>query len=194
MATASTFRVSKKAALLFGMLAVTILILNLMLVQQNRDLKAYANRVDQLIELNPGTRLPALEGSNAEGNRIKVSYERETRKTLLLVYSPQCGSCTDNMPAWHTLLKRADRDSVRIVGVSVLASGAADYARKHDLSGIETLTEVSPKVRTAYRLNLTPQTILISSDGVVEKVWSGVLSDEERGEIERWAGPGTQRQ
>lgn len=193
MTTASTLMISKKAALLFGMLAVTILLLNLMLVQQNRDLKAHAKRVDQLIELNPGTRLPAIEGSNAEGNKIRVGYERETRRTLLLVYSPQCGSCTENMPVWHTLLRRADRDSVRIVGLSILASGAIDYARKHDLNGIETLTEISPKVRTAYRLNLTPQTILISPDGVVEKVWSGVLGDEEREEIERWAGPGSQR-
>jgi len=76
-------------------------------------------------------------------------------------------------------------NSFRVIAVSLIAQGTREYISRYDLNTIPVIAEPDPEVRVAYNLLLTPQTILISSDAKVEKVWTGVLRGEKQKELEQ---------
>jgi hypothetical protein len=53
----------------------TLIALNIILVKQNRDLKASMNaRPSRPEDIKPGTTVPALEGRNLSGDAFTISY------------------------------------------------------------------------------------------------------------------------
>jgi peroxiredoxin len=92
------------------------------------------------------------------------------------------------MPNWKAIAQGLDRKSYRIVAVSILSEGVKEYVAQHDLPDVPVIADVDPKSRVAYEMTVTPQTILINSDGKVEKVWTGFIQADERNEIERSLG------
>jgi hypothetical protein len=54
---------------------------------------------------------------------------------------------------------------------------------QHELTDVPVIAEVDPKNRVSYEMTVTPQTILIDSDGKVEKVWTGFIQGDERGPL-----------
>jgi hypothetical protein len=90
------------------------------------------------------------------------------------------------MPNWKAILQSLDRNSYRIVAVSIVSDGVKEYVAQQNLTDVPIIAEVNPKSRVSYEMNVTPQTILINSDGKVEKLWIGVLSLDERNEVEQF--------
>jgi len=179
----SEYRISKKAAILFVLLVSALLVLNASLIIQNRSLRASVGTRPSL--LHPGNIVPSLSGTDLDGKDFTLSYSNDPRKVVLLVFSPRCGFCTRNMPNWKALLQSLDRKSYRIVAVSIISDGVKEYVSQQKLTDIPIIAEVDPKSRVSYEMNVTPQTILIDSDGKVEKLWVGLLSPDERSEIEQ---------
>jgi peroxiredoxin len=132
--------------------------------------------------------VPSLSGTDLDGKDFTLSYSNDPRKVVLLVFSPRCGACTKNMPNWKAMLQSLDQNSYRIVAVSTVSDGVKEYVGQQKLTDIPIISEVDPKSRVSYEMNVTPQTILINSDGVVEKLWIGVLSPDERNEVEQSLG------
>ena len=164
----------------------TVLILsNLLLSQQNNELKARLRRPDRALELKLGTNLPPIEGADISGNSVSMGHGQDPRKTLLLVFSPQCRSCKENMPNWQAIISGADRQTYRLAAVSLRPEGAGEYLSHYSISDVPVIADLDPKSRVAYNLALTPQTILLNSDGRAEKVWTGVLSGAEKQEVEQ---------
>jgi peroxiredoxin len=179
----SEYRISKKAAILFVLLVSALLVLNASLIIQNRSLRASVGTRPSV--LHPGNIVPSLSGTDLDGKDFTLSYSNDPRKVVLLVFSPRCGFCTRNMPNWKALLQSLDRKSYRIVAVSIISDGVKEYVSQQKLTDIPIIAEVDPKSRVSYEMNVTPQTILIDSDGKVEKLWVGLLSPDERSEIEQ---------
>jgi hypothetical protein len=160
------------------------LLVNVLLVQQNKKLKVLAGRPDRALEARPGTALPALEGFDSNGNKHSISYGQDPRKTVLLVLSPRCQACEENRPNWEALISGLDQRSFRLAAVSLQSEGAKDYMSWLGSDKIPLLAEIDPKHKVAYNLALTPQIILIDPDGKVEKVWTGVLRGEDKRGVE----------
>jgi len=179
----SGYKISKKAAILFVLLVSALLVLNASLIIQNRSLRASVGTRPSV--LHPGNIVPSLSGTDLDGKDFTLSYSNDPRKVVLLVFSPRCGFCTRNMPNWKALLQSLDRKSYRIVAVSIISDGVKEYVSQQKLTDIPIIAEVDPKSRVSYEMNVTPQTILIDSDGKVEKLWVGLLSPDERSEIEQ---------
>lgn len=57
------------------------------------------------------------------------------------------------------------------------------YAAQHGLTGATLLTEVDPEYQAEYNLRLTPQTILLTQNGTVERVWIGLLNEKDINQI-----------
>ena len=74
-------------------MGVALITMNLLLIHQNKELKASARIHDQARELKPGTQVPELAGTDLDGNRLVFGYGQTARKTLLLVMSPGCKAC-----------------------------------------------------------------------------------------------------
>jgi hypothetical protein len=169
-------------------LGATLLLVNVLLVQQNKKLRVLAGRPDRVLESKPGTALPPLEGFDSNGNKHIISYGQDLRKTVMLVLSPRCQACEENRPNWEAVINGIDRQSFRLAAVSLQSEGAKEYVSRLGIDKIPVLTKIDPKHKVAYNLALTPQIILIDPDGKVEKVWTGVLQGEDKREVERSLG------
>jgi hypothetical protein len=171
-------------ATLVVVLGAVLMLVNVMLVEQNKKLKVLASRPDRALEVKPGTALPPLEGLDISGATNSVRYGQDLRKTVLLILSPRCQVCDGNMPNWKAIINGLDRRSFRLAAVSLQSEGFRAYLSRHGVDNIPTLTKLDPKQMVAYNLALTPQTILIDSDGKVEKVWTGLLRGKDKQDVE----------
>lgn len=160
---------------------------NVALFHQNRSLKAQLAAPPPGMEVNIGARVPDLKGYDVSGKPLAVSYGQDGRKVLLLVFSPACAFCTENWPKWQAMLAALDPGAVRPVGVDVTATSTPAFLSEHQVTRIPVMVQVDPAARIQYRLQLTPQTILVDHAGKIEKVWSGVLSDDASAEFLRLA-------
>jgi len=176
---------NKKVAALLMIVGVVLLLVNVLLAQQNKKLRFLASRPDRSLEVRAGTVLPSLEGVDDDGNRQSINYGQDARKTVLLIFSPNCRACGDNLPNWEAIINGIDRRSFRLFAISLQSQGFKEYESRHRINGIVILTEIDAKYRVAYNLVLTPQIILIGSDGKVERVWTGVLQQEDKRDVER---------
>lgn len=46
--------------------------------------------------------------------------------------------------------------------------------------------DIEAETKEAYKLSLTPLTIVIDNNGKVERIWPGVFSQETKREVERY--------
>lgn len=184
--TAYRVRRSTMALLVFASLAVAVM--NVMLLKQNRDAKSAISKSSGATSLSPGHSVPRLHGKTAAGDEMTISYGVDKRKTLLLIFSPGCGFCAENMPNWKRIVSSVDSRAFRIVAVSIVNDGAAQYLKTNGLVNIPAITDLDPGARAKYGMNITPETILIGSDGNIEKVWAGLFQDDDKQEIKDFLG------
>lgn len=172
---------------LIGCCAV-LLGINVLLVRQNRQLKAQLALPPAAYEIPAGSQVPDLSGYDFRRAPFRVAFGQDPRKVLILVYSPTCGFCAKNWPQWWKLMAELDPASVRAVAVDITNTSTAAFLAEHRLNDMPVLMQVEPNARMKYRFQLTPQTILIDASGKVEKIWSGVLSDGAVAELQQLSG------
>jgi hypothetical protein len=170
----------------FSLVLVFVLSSNLLLVKQNRALARQVMKTGPQY-LGTGDRVPALRGMGLDDRIKTVSYGQGKRGTLFFVFSPSCGWCKINMPNWKAILDQLPKD-YQIVAVSISREHTAEYAAQHGFSRDSVIVEPEPRDLLAYKLKLTPQTILVDSDGTVRKNWLGAFGSEERRDIESTLG------
>ncbi len=164
-----------------GVLFVLVLLLasNLALLHQNRALKRAPDNAPAASRfLQVGEEVPPFHGITPSGRVEIVEYDGSHR-TLLFVLSPQCTWCLLNIPYWRAIETRLRDDETRIVAVSTTPGDLEGYMAEHELSGLPILGEPDPGDLVTYKLDLTPQTLLIGPGGVVERVWPGVIRPEQ---------------
>jgi len=177
--------ISRRQFLLFATMGLILVVMNILLVLQNKTLKRSFESSNRQLETRPGTMLPKIRGTGLDGNQLTISYGEDPRKTLLLVFSPKCGACVKNMPNWQSLVRKVDSNSYRVIAASLVGFGVNEYLKPYDLGDLPVIAEVDPADRVSYNLALTPQMILIDSDGRAEMAWTGVLNDEKKADVER---------
>ena len=184
------YRIGKRRMAFFVLLGLMMMALNVALVVQNRALKAAASNPGggRSIVLKPGKVLPTLAGMDTDGRELKFPFGADQRKTVLLVFSPRCPYCAQNMPNWQAIARGIDSKSFRVVAVSTSSEGVKEYVAKHELTNLSVIADIEPKNRVEYEMNLTPQTVLIGPDGTAEKVWTGRIGAAERDEVEQRLG------
>jgi hypothetical protein len=185
---ASEYKVNKKASILLVGTGVVLIVMNVLLLQQNKELKAYAGKMNRSLGLKPGTEVPPLKGVDLNGAGREFSFGEDARKTLLLILSPTCGPCKENMPNWEALMKDMDERLARVVVVSTAPRGVKEFTSGFDLGNAPVIAEIDQETRTAYNMIATPQTILIGPDGKTERTWTGPLSAEMQQDVKQALG------
>jgi thiol-disulfide isomerase/thioredoxin len=132
--------------------------------------------------------MPDLLGFDLTGKPLEVSYGKDPRKVLVLVFSPTCPFCDENWPKWQQVISSLDRSAIRPVAVDVTSTASATFISQHPIAELPVFFKVDPRVTMNYRFQLTPQTILLDGAGKVEKVWSGVLKDPDMTELKQRTG------
>lgn len=182
--TDNTYKFSKTSIVIYLLVLAGLVIMNLFLVIQNRNLKTESKA--QKWVLQEGQSVKSLSGIDINNEKQNLEWGQDNRKTLLFIFSPKCSFCVENMPTVKSILAKTDKASFRIVFVSLMNEGTMEFAEKYDIRNIPLFTEVDPVSKIEYEMKLTPQTILIDPNGKVEKVWIGLmLKSENKSEIEK---------
>ena len=132
------------------------------------------------------TSVPPLEVRDAGGAIRTLGVAKTAWKTVVYVYSPDCAWCVENASDVKFLAEHASR-TWRFVGVSLASGGVPDFMRQREVS-FPMYGEPSAETRSAYRMGATPQTIVVSPAGKVEKDWYGAYRGSVRTDVEAYFG------
>jgi len=163
--------------LLLGLSAIT----NGLLVFKVRELRGVITALKSEETIQVGTHLGPLTAQDLTGQGTAIRFSDTDRPTLLYVFSPSCGWCKKNEENIKSLVNQTG-DKIRMVGVSLSREGLDEYLRAR-FPQVKVVTPDARSIAT-YKLSGTPETILVSSDGVVLKVWKGAFSDSLQREVE----------
>jgi len=167
-----------------------LLAANIALIHQNSQLKAQLSLPPPLMEAAAGAQVPDLRGVDVEGKPVEVLYGKDSRKVLVMVFSPTCPFCDQNWPKWQQVISSLDPSAIRPVLVDVTSTTTAGFISQHQLSSLPVILKADPRDTMDYRMHLTPQTILVDPNGKVEKVWTGVMTDSAVADLKQRVGGG----
>ncbi|GEM_PF-1051350 len=145
--------------------------------------------------LGVGTAFPQIVGKHLDGSAAAIRYGDANLPTVIYVLSPHCVWCSRNRVNLGALIKQGG-GKFHLLCLSVTGDGLREYAERNHISGpnVDLVFDVSPGVLSDYQLTATPQTIVVSPEGKVLKVWQGAYQTDSQREIERFLGvqlPGT---
>lgn len=188
IANKRVYEVTKTSFILGIVIFVLVLSLDVALLRQNRKLGESLAAQTSSLAIAVGSNVPSISGLSVDGKEEAIDYGKDPRKTLLFVFSTECGVCTKNWPTWESLAGHVDTKSMRLIYANLSKTVSPEYLSSHKLNSATVLAQLDPKVTVAYDLSLTPQLLLISSQGKVEHVWLGLLKGEQLADMERTLG------
>jgi peroxiredoxin len=156
----------------------------LYLVNENRKLKNALKRPRGPIKiLNPEEKVPSLLGINLMGEELKVEYS-SSQRTILFWFSSACPSCEHNLNFWKDIFQKHNSKELRFFGVTHTGEEKTEeFVKKFQLE-FPVIIVADFSLLDQYKVEVIPQTMLIDSSGVVQKVWPGPLSENYKKEIQ----------
>jgi len=178
----------------FLMLAcVALAIVVVMLVRSNRQLKAdnaslqaeasKAMRALEAKSLGPGDAIGELKLQGTDGmwnTRSFVTSGSPPHSTLMLIASHGCEVCEAMGPLWETVLNGPHPGCDAIL---IYTDGATGPRDAHEYLPVARYQVNNGKATSLGKLTLVPATILIGPDGIIDKVWYGMLTEDDMREI-----------
>ena len=180
------------------LLAVTLIlalgILNLLLIRQNFSLRRQLNAGGKLEAsgnfLKPGEvmTLP-ITGTDLKGQPYQMHYGKDSKRHLLLFFSPSCPYCIQQGPIWANLLNLIDPNRFEVIGIVGDKEDKQRVANHANGLGyfntrlVMPIVSVNDETLARYRLTATPTTLLIDNSGTVEHVWVGKWNQAKIDEV-----------
>lgn len=154
------------------------------LASQNKELKKEISAAGRQPELlKEGDAVPPFWATTVDGKSQEISYNESGRLHLLFVFNTTCPACKENLPNWNEISQKRNNRACAVVGVSF---HSLELTKKYVLEkGVkfEVLVPRDSVFVKNYKPNAIPQTLLIERGGKVRKVWTGILSPENKKEI-----------
>jgi len=167
--------------LLLSLIGVTVLIIGL----QARYISILQHQLEILTasgKLRAGADMKRLMVSDLNGNQTVLEFENATKPTILYVFRPACVWCERNAGALESLAN-AVAGSHRLIGLSLVADGTAEFVSEHRMK-FPVYTGIPSAAVSSYKLGATPETILIDPHGKVVQSWKGAYVGVTRSAIE----------
>lgn len=137
--------------------------------------------------LKPGQQVPPLVANTVSGQRQAINYADHAR-TVLLAFSPQCPSCERALPYWREIKEACARNQYQIFGISFDDAAKTNAFLASNGLSLESFVNIDAETTKAYKLSITPLTIVIDNNGKVEKIWPGAFNRETKTEVEKYFG------
>ena len=116
-----------------------------------------------------GEPLPAYATTDLAGDSVSLARERGS-VVLLNLWATWCHPCRDEVPVLEALHQRFSRQGLRVVGVSVDASGdepaIRDFARRYRMT-YPIWRDPGERISQLYLAIGVPTTFLVGRDGVL---------------------------
>ena len=172
-------RENRSILLLSGLLLI-IGTMNVLLIAQNLKLRA-ALEESAPKRLKTGDLLAPFTAKGLEGSNINVKYGHDSPRRVLLFFSPSCRYCTSQFVSWIPIIQNAAATKTEVLLV------AMDTEQKSEIDSFLKTVNCPPQseefkvalipenVREAYRFSITPTTVVVSNEGVVQNAWTGLV-------------------
>jgi hypothetical protein len=131
-----------------------------------------------------GTTLPSIPVLD-NGGANKWIELTDSRPTVLYILSPLCRWCKRN-EANVNALATAESSRYRFIGLSVTANSLKEYWKANPINFPVYLVASQDYIRNSGFGDLTPQTVVVSSNGRVERVWLGAYVGGEQANLEKF--------
>ena len=152
---------------------------NVMQARRGRALAGELRFYQRSGGLASGARLPDLKAQDLSGKQVDLRYDSPT---VIYVFSPFCGWCRRNEANIRQLAKGASAH-YRFVGISLVSTGLADFLDQHGLP-FSAYANPDPDSARSYKLDSTPELIVVAPGGVLVRAWKGAFVGETKSEIE----------
>jgi peroxiredoxin len=133
--------------------------------------------------LAAGERLPDMTWETVEGKPMRFAWAAGHQTTILYIFRVNCPWCLRNHGAVTTLADGAPLADYRFVALSLGREGLNEYLARNP-SRFPVYVAQDPKAIKPLKIVMTPETILVSDSGIVQKVWLGAYSGKNRKGIE----------
>jgi thiol-disulfide isomerase/thioredoxin len=137
-------------------------------------------------KLLPGTKVDPVNAIGFDGKPLTISYEGTNKPTVFYVLSPSCIWCRRNQANIEKLAETKGND-FRFIGLSLDEAGLKEYVEEYRLK-FPVYAGLTKESVQSLRLGGTPQTIIVSSEGKVLKVWSGAYIESMQPDVEAFFG------
>jgi len=140
-------------------------------------------------EIATGDVVPEFVAAETGGTQATVALAGSERPTLIYVFSPTCHWCGRNWLNVNALAGRL-RQSHRIIGVSLSARRLAEYAQKARIPFPVYSVDMERPLGPDKKLfsAATPETLLVDTNGKVQRIWRGAYADLTKREMETYFG------
>jgi len=127
--------------------------------------------------------MPPVTLTANTGEHAAIEFGYGAVPTLFYWFSPTCGWCELNLPNFEALAAQA-RGRYRLVAVADASpADLANYREKHRFNF--PLYTITARQIGLYHFRGTPTSVLVSSRGIVLKVWAGAYLPTTLVDIER---------
>lgn len=125
--------------------------------------------------LAAGERPPAPVLEDLQRNRAPFTWASDGRPTVVYFMSPTCVWCKRNLESIRALAVAAS-DKYRFVGISSTRDGLREYLEKAQYPFPVYFADAAAS--RELKLSVTPETILVSAEGVVVNDWRGAYGPD----------------
>lgn len=171
-----------RTVLILGGLLVCSLAINLILARRVANLKRTIAVIKSESRLALGDTLPAIVAKDPHGRTAVLNYSETQLPTVVFIITPTCGWCTKNVMNMRALVKNAGA-RYRFVGLSLSSDKLSDYVKENKLE-FPIYTDLPILTMREYKLSGTPETIVVSPQGQVTRIWSGAFAEDLQREVE----------
>ena len=171
---------SKYYGFALGVMVVILLVSNVLLLRQNLQLRNLLKKFEP-DRLKAGDKLESFSALGLHGENIAVDFTNNAPRRVLLFLSSDCPYCRDQFGYWKRIIDMAPAKGFQVVAVALNSEDKSKLAAYLDSMGCPTGSKaftvalIPEEVRQKYKFSITPTTLVVSSDGKADAVWSGVL-------------------
>lgn len=171
---------SKLMNILIVFLIILILIEMVILMIQNRRLKAQIVALRKEVpRLIIGDYAPLIEVINLKGEREFINFDKMNQEILLFIQSPSCIPCDKNFIFWRRLSYQL-KDKVRILMIGLKELKDARNLRSYFRMDIPVyIPKNKEKFIRDYKVSNFSQTILIDRKGKVKWIKASELNGDD---------------
>lgn len=159
-----------------------IVLINLALLRQNRQLKERI-RFSIFQEFDPQRRLETFGGVDLKGRFREIELGFSSRRFLLLQFSTGCPHSRQNMDGWLRLEAQARQRGWTTIWVSQDPQPrTAEFCRQFPIQSL-VLAGLSCPDFNRLGLSFVPRTIAVDGTGKILKYWEGELRPHQWPEV-----------
>jgi hypothetical protein len=136
-------------------------------------------------KLQVGDVLPPLPAYGPDGQPVTLSATGDARPTVFYTFSHTCPWCRRNQPAIASL---AAQVGTRFRFIGLCMARRADCAPAPGDAAIPTYAEIDAKLAAQHGLGTVPQTVVVSPQGKVERVFRGAYVGANQSDVETYFG------